>query len=281
MAVGDIRRSAGRMQGLPLAIADGLFFPLVIVGGLVAWFWSWLFADVIRAALIAGSRSAFYQILVNHSTGFTVVATCVTIAFLGTSIVRRAWLAGKSLASTPPGATSTRPSGMGPLKMLAILCGIIMAFMAVVYFTWLASAARGGPGAVVSRNPQAFPSGAHIIRENQSVMVTYGAGELHHLFYYVGNFSSSSSGSQNALSGNWTDEGSLKLKSGRTFGYRRIAMYPDELILNGARYDLQKGRVFVLHDDGTPDQLSIFVPLQLARDPVALGEFIGKREASE
>ena len=119
-----------------------------------------------------------------------------------------------------------------------------------------------------------FPTGAHIGRNGQSVLVTQDTADLHYVLFYAGDFGSSSSGSHNAKTRSWVDEGSVKLKNGRTFGYRRQALYPDELTVNGARYDLQKGRVFVLHDDGTMAQRSLPVSLSVARDPVALGRFI-------
>jgi len=121
-----------------------------------------------------------------------------------------------------------------------------------------------------------FPTGAHIGRNNDSIVVTHDNVDLHHVLYYAGNFGSSSSGWQNAKTHSWVDEGAIKLKNGRTFGYRRIALYPDELIVNGARYDLRKGRVFVLNDDGLKEQLSLTVSLSTAKDPIALGALIAR-----
>ncbi len=125
-----------------------------------------------------------------------------------------------------------------------------------------------------------FPTGAHIGRNGQSVLVTHDTANLHYVFYYAGDFNSSSSGSQNAKTRSWVDEGSVKLKNGRTFGYRRQALYPDELTVNGARYDLQKGRVFVLRDDGTAEQLKLSPPLTVARDPEALAKLLAGQPAS-
>ena len=119
-----------------------------------------------------------------------------------------------------------------------------------------------------------FPTGAHIGRGGHSVLVIHDTADLHYVFYHAGDFGSSSSGSQNAKTRSWVDEGAVKLRNGRTFGYRRTALYPDELTVNGAPYDLRKGRVFVLHHDGTLAQRSLSVPLALARDPVALGRFL-------
>jgi tRNA A-37 threonylcarbamoyl transferase component Bud32 len=46
MGVSHIRRSAGRLYGLGLAVLDGLFFPLVILNALLGWFWwGWIGHD--------------------------------------------------------------------------------------------------------------------------------------------------------------------------------------------------------------------------------------------
>jgi serine/threonine protein kinase len=39
IAVSQIRRSAGKLHGLWLAVFDGLFFPLLVVDGAIAWLW--------------------------------------------------------------------------------------------------------------------------------------------------------------------------------------------------------------------------------------------------
>ncbi len=119
-----------------------------------------------------------------------------------------------------------------------------------------------------------FPRGAHIGRNNHSVLVTHDVTALHYVFYYAGDFGSSSSGSQNLPTRSWEDEGAVTLKNGRTFGYRRTARYPDELTVNGTRYDLLKGRVFVLRADSTAEQLKLFPPLPVARDPEALAKLL-------
>jgi hypothetical protein len=72
----------------------------------------------------------------------------------------------------------------------------------------------------------------------------------------------------------WVDEGALTLKNGRTFGFRREAAYPNELTVNGVKFNLENCRTFVLHDDGSLKQLSIRIPLDEARDPDRLGQLI-------
>ncbi len=37
ISIGDIRHSAGRLYGLPLALADALLFPLLVLDALLVW----------------------------------------------------------------------------------------------------------------------------------------------------------------------------------------------------------------------------------------------------
>lgn len=73
----------------------------------------------------------------------------------------------------------------------------------------------------------------------------------------------------------------MKLENGRSFGFRREALYPDELHINGTSYDLRQGRVIVLRDDGTSVQFRFFPALAVARDPKALRDLIHFDEAKE
>ncbi len=126
------------------------------------------------------------------------------------------------------------------------------------------------------RRDAGFPTGAHIGREGHSVVVTHDqAGTaLHHVLYHAGKISTASSGSQNLVTRAWVDEGAVTLKNGRTFGYRREALYPDELHINGTRYDLRQGRVLVLRDDGTVEQFRLFPKLDAARDPAVVSRMV-------
>lgn len=126
-----------------------------------------------------------------------------------------------------------------------------------------------------------FPTGAHIGRDGHSVLVTHDQAldALHYVLYYQGDFGTTSSGTQNLATNTWKDEGAVKLKNGRTFGYSREALYPHELHINGTRHDLRKGRVLVLRDDGTVEQFRLFPKLDAARDPAAVSRMIHGDEA--
>ena len=52
----------------------------------------------------------------------------------------------------------------------------------------------------------------------------------------------------------WLDAGTITLRNGRSFGYRRDSDDPGHLSVNGVDYDLSQGRVLVLNADGTMEQ---------------------------
>jgi serine/threonine protein kinase len=133
-----------------------------------------------------------------------------------------------------------------------------------------------------ARESAHFPTGAHVSRNHHSVLVTHDRAEtaLHYVLYFAGHGSTTSTGSQNVSTNTWLDEGTVKLRNGRTFGYRRVALYPDELHINGAAYDLRKGRVILLRDDGVAEQIRFFPPVATARDPEALSHMIYHEEAA-
>ncbi|HOX57376.1 MAG TPA: serine/threonine-protein kinase [Candidatus Paceibacterota bacterium] len=125
-----------------------------------------------------------------------------------------------------------------------------------------------------------FPKDAHIGGGNYSVMVYHDDVDLHYALFYAGEFSSTTQGSRNSRSQAWTDDGSLKLKSGRTFGYLRESPRPDRLRINGKEYNLRQGRVFALSDDGNVAQMALFPPLEVARDPQQLAGLVASSDAS-
>ena len=119
-----------------------------------------------------------------------------------------------------------------------------------------------------------FPKAAHIGQHNYSVTIYHDDVDLHYALLYKGEFNSSTRDSHNTRSKAWTDDGSLKLRSGRTFGYLRESPDADRLRINGWDYDLRQGRVLVLNDDGTVAQSALFPTLAVARDPEQLARLI-------
>jgi|GEM_PF-1919039 len=142
VAVSQIRRAAGRLHGMWLAVFDGLLFPLLLMTGLIGWFWHWLFHDLIRAAIIAGETelSTLETMLVGNPTSFTVLATLVTSLIAGTLIVRGVWRKVKTSHSAVLDHVPSQKASAG--WAIGIGCGVL-ALMAVtvavglVMFLWL------------------------------------------------------------------------------------------------------------------------------------------------
>jgi serine/threonine protein kinase len=99
ISVSKIRRSAGKLHGLWLAVLDGLLFPLLALTGLIGWFWYWVFNDLINDAIefamVAGQRkpSTWDRLILNNTDGFSVLATLVCSLAAGFIIVRMVWRA--------------------------------------------------------------------------------------------------------------------------------------------------------------------------------------------
>ena len=150
MAVSDIRRSQGRLHGMWLALFDGLFFPMIALTALVEWFWSWLFHDVIRSALLASpqGRSAIDVMFIDHATGFTVIATVVTLIILGRLIFRRVR---RAVSDSP------QPGVIAPAKKRAVwpwVLAVICLIGVVSGYVWTKVGARDRVGTV---NPRVMP----------------------------------------------------------------------------------------------------------------------------
>ena len=294
VAVSQIRRSAGRLHGLSLAVADGLLFPLAILGGAMVWVWV-TFARLLVEFYANPSvlndpqihpplTTRLANLLAQHSEIVPLVAIAMVIA-VDFFIIRAVWRAVKrpsaSSSAAPTGAA--RKTGLGFAVFVLIcggLAGLLFGLLGTLFsYRKLSSsdAAKSGhielPGNEPARH---FPSGAHIGGNHHSVLVIHDKAKtaLHYVLYYAGDFGTTSSGTQNLVTKTWVDEGAVKLKNGRTFGYRREGRYPDELHVNGTPYDLRKGRVLVLRDDGTAEQLKLFPPLTVARDPEALAKVL-------
>jgi serine/threonine protein kinase len=121
----------------------------------------------------------------------------------------------------------------------------------------------------------AVPAGAHISRAGHSVYVTHAGDQLHYALYHAGEINTSNTGAHQAGSMAWHDRGSIQLRSTRrTFGFSRGSVAPDQLNINGADYDLRRGRVLKLMEDGTVQQLPLFPTLAQASEPRELAKLV-------
>jgi len=83
MAVSNIRHSQGRIYGMPLALADALFFPLIVLDGLIYAFWYLLL-------------SSLYFIEPNRYVPLSLAMTILTALILNSIIVIKAWKAART-----------------------------------------------------------------------------------------------------------------------------------------------------------------------------------------
>jgi serine/threonine protein kinase len=114
VAVGQIRRSAGRLHGLGLAVFDGLLYPLLALDGLVLWaVWLGLHAVVRLVGAALGQ-----EVRGEPSTILALFVTLLVVIPLDWFIIRRVWRAvspprlaspGGEPAAAPPPASGLRP----------------------------------------------------------------------------------------------------------------------------------------------------------------------------
>ncbi len=233
---------------LALMLAGPLFALLILVGGLVL-------LAIMRQT--PGAPTTFPFNINPLRVMFALPFVFALIAF------GLPWLTRKT--KSPPSSRS------GYLRVASIFAIAVLAVFALVTSVWFLS---HRPAPTMSDSSH-FPKFAHIGGNHHSVHVAHDDAALHYVFYYAGDFGSSSSGSQNTHSLTWMDEGGIKLRNGRTFGYHRESTSPDHVRVNGKEYDLREGRVLVLHDDGTVEQAGLFPALAVARDPEAVAKLIG------
>ncbi len=147
VAVSQIRRSAGRLHGLWLAVLDGLLFPLLALDGLVlGGFWFMVAGFVARGLReIPDQRALDHQLL-----AATIFLTVLSSIFVDWLLVRRVWRAVNEPAASPGGTpplarASSAKAAAAPsrfsrtaiwaaLWMLALPAGLALnSFVAVVF----------------------------------------------------------------------------------------------------------------------------------------------------
>lgn len=128
------------------------------------------------------------------------------------------------------------------------------------------------------------PQVAHISSNDFSVFCVHDGKEVAYVTAYHGRSGSSTSGSSNSKSRTWTDNSTLTLLDStekRKFTLGRDHTAPNKLTLDGKDFDLAKGRVFLLADNGSIRQLDIATPPVTARDDAdRLAKLISKTTPS-
>jgi len=113
---------------------------------------------------------------------------------------------------------------------------------------------------------QTVPRSLQVDMNGKSVLVHYDSARVHHVLFAPNGGSSTVGDSNNVQSLLWLEKGSVRVK-GRSFAYLRQSVSPEILDLNGEDFDLLRGEVIVLHEDGSAEQLRLFPSLDEARDP--------------
>jgi predicted Ser/Thr protein kinase len=142
VAVRQIRHAAGRLYGLSLAVFDLLVYPLLVMTGLVAWFWWWVFAELFypHQALTRQRENPalplnwFENVVYQHGTALIILSTLITAGLLGFLITRRVWR-NYSGWQAPPRSAVARPAGMGTVATVVVL--LLHALLALVLLGYL------------------------------------------------------------------------------------------------------------------------------------------------
>ena len=109
------------------------------------------------------------------------------------------------------------------------------------------------------------PKYSSISENNASAYLAHDDVHLHYALFHAGRMSSSSRGGRNRQSLMWNDESAVTLANGRSFGVTRDSANELFVKINGQEYDLRRGRLFVLNDDGTVIQRNVQPSLKEAR----------------
>jgi serine/threonine protein kinase len=130
IAAAQIRRSAGKLHGLSLAMFDGLLFPLLVMDGLVGW---WIFLLVDGLARHAHPEGAAADL-----NGVLTIAIPVVLV-VDALIIRWAWRAAKKLLA---GTSENAPAPLAPrrtkrfafaLASVGIVLGIVILLVFPLY----------------------------------------------------------------------------------------------------------------------------------------------------
>ncbi len=160
-----------------------------------------------------------------------------------------------------------------------IAAGVLLAFIAAYLLLRVERASPVAAG-VGQHSRSTSPKYATFIRNGASVLLAHDDVDVHYAVFYAGEFGTSNSGSQNRHGLSWQDNGAIKLAGGRSFGLRRDSANDLFLAINGAEYDLRRGRLFVLHDHGSVSQRDARLTLEDARSPEKLSALTGENSAT-
>jgi len=137
IAVSQIRRSAGKIYGLWLAVFDGLVFPLFVVDGAIAWLWLVL-AKLFARQVLHMPDSLFLDL---WDMTIWIALACASIAWVDYLIVRRVWRA----VMVPTGSDSSTPAGGHKTSRVAIAVVLGIVVLGILGLTVFLNKLAGPP----------------------------------------------------------------------------------------------------------------------------------------
>jgi serine/threonine protein kinase len=132
IAVSEIRRSAGKVYGLWLAVLDGLFFPLLLLDNALLWTWS----NLLR------------------SRGWLIILTLTSAVLVDFLIARAVWRAANRRATDDTPGTPARHVARSWLA--AASCLVLVGILGIAALVNRAERPRG---------PSEFSDSPHILRD--------------------------------------------------------------------------------------------------------------------
>jgi len=141
VALSQIRRSAGKLYGLGLALFDALLFPLLALDGLIGWMWitlARLLIDFYANPSIQNSPQVhpalvtrIANVLAQHEFAIPILVTIVMAVVVDFLIIRWAWRAAKKPVGGPQPLSAAPPSAGAKRTWLTPALWIVTLVMVV------------------------------------------------------------------------------------------------------------------------------------------------------
>lgn len=129
LAIGQIRRSSGRLHGMSLAFFDALLLPLAVTFGAAGVFWMQVARGVARTALRAGGEESSWiaRVILQQPLSLALLMTLISWALVAFFSVRWLWrlangreASAKQLVTSPKAVPRWVVAGMRALCVLSL-----------------------------------------------------------------------------------------------------------------------------------------------------------------
>jgi hypothetical protein len=172
----------------------------------------------------------------------------------------------------------------GNTRSAAFVGGTLL-LLVIGYFGLRATRHQGGTWVATAERRQAnrasAPKYSSTSEDSASAYIAHDDVELHYALFHAGRMTATSRGGRNRQSLMWNDESAVTLGNGKSFGITRDSANESFLVINGQEYDLRRGRLFVLNDDGTVIQRNVQPSLKEARSLKNLKTLAAKENVPE